>query len=184
MIFEETKLKGAFLIKPEKQEDERGFFSRSFCRNEFTEHGLNTDIVQCSVSYNKKKGTFRGMHFQMAPYEEDKMVTCTHGAILDFIVDMRAESPTFKQKLAVELSARNGYILYIPKTFAHGFFTLEDHSQLFYQMTQFHRPEYARGFRFDDPAIKIHLPFAITSIAEKDKNFPDLHSVMHKELAV
>ena len=175
MIFEETRLQGAFLIKPERCIDDRGFFSRSFCRNEFEKYGLNTDIVQCSVSYNKKKGTFRGMHFQAAPFEEDKMVTCTHGAVLDFIVDIRPDSPTFRQKLTVELSSENGYILYIPKSLAHGFFTLCDHTQLFYQMTQFHQPEYARGIRFDDPAIDIQLPFELTTIAEKDRNFPDLY---------
>ena len=115
------------------------------------------------------------MHFQAAPFEEDKMVTCTHGAVLDFIVDIRPDSPTFRQKLTVELSSENGYLLYIPKSIAHGFFTLCDHTQLYYQMTEFHQPEYARGFRFDDPAIDIHLPFELTTIAEKDRNFPDLY---------
>jgi dTDP-4-dehydrorhamnose 3,5-epimerase len=184
MIFEETKLPGVFLIKPERKEDDRGFFSRSFCCREFAQHGLNTNIVQCSTSYNKKKGTFRGMHFQMAPFEEDKMVTCMYGAILDFIVDMRPESPTFKNKLEVELSSENGYILYIPKSFAHGFFTLCDHTRLFYQMTQFYQPLYARGFRFDDPAIDIQLPFELKVIADKDRNLPDLDtSINYKELS-
>lgn len=181
MIFEETELRGAFLIKPQKKEDDRGFFSRAFCSKEFSDHGLNTNIVQCSVSYNKKKGTFRGMHFQRSPYEEDKIVTCTHGAILDFIVDMRISSPTFKQKLAIELTAENGFMLYIPKSFAHGFFTLCDDTQLFYQITQFHYPDHAAGFRFDDPAINIQLPFELTTIAEKDRNLPDLYSSIAKK---
>lgn len=174
MIFEETKLKGAFLIKPEKKEDERGFFARAFCQQEFMDHGLNADIVQCDNSYNKKKGTFRGMHFQVAPYEEDKIVSCTLGALLDFIVDLRPASSTFKQVINVELSQQNGYLLYVPKSFAHGFFTLLDSTQVFYQMTQYYHPECARGFRYDDPAFDIHPPFGITAIAERDKKYPDL----------
>ncbi len=169
-------MKGAYLIKPQRREDHRGFFSRSFCSKEFTSHGLNANIVQCSTSYNKKKGTFRGMHFQASPYEEDKIVTCTHGAILDFIVDLRVDSPTFKQKCSVELTSENGFMLYIPKSFAHGFFTLCDDTQLFYLITQFYQPDYSTGFRFDDPVIDIQLPFELTTIAERDKNLPDLYS--------
>lgn len=172
MIFNETKLKGAFVITPERLEDERGFFARSFCLTEFSRHGLYPTIVQCNLSYNKKKGTFRGMHFQVAPYEEDKIVSCTQGSILDFIVDLRPGSPTFKQWIAVELSAENRNILYVPKSFANGFITLSDHTQVQYQMTQFYHAESARGFRWDDPAFDIHIPFAVEAIAEKDKSFP------------
>lgn len=172
MIFEETKLKGSFIIKPERLEDERGFFARSFCLKEFAEHSLYPLIVQCNISYNKKKGTFRGMHFQAPPFEEDKIITCTQGAVLDYIVDLRAGSPTFKQWVAVELSADNRHIFYVPKLFAHGFITLLPETQVFYQMTQYYNPESARGFRWDDPAFDIHLPFPVEAIAEKDASFP------------
>jgi dTDP-4-dehydrorhamnose 3,5-epimerase len=174
MIFTETKLKGAFIIQPEKMKDDRGFFARTFCQREFKMHGLNTDVVQCSVSYNNKKGTFRGMHFQVSPFEEDKVVSCVQGALLDYIVDMRESSPTFRQWIAVELSADNAYSLYIPKSFAHGFFTLKDHTLVHYQMSEFYQPDHAKGFRYDDPAFDITLPFAITTMAERDRTFSDL----------
>jgi dTDP-4-dehydrorhamnose 3,5-epimerase len=174
MIFKETELEGAYIIKPERMEDDRGFFSRSFCRKEFLKYGLNTHVVQCSLSYNKKKGTFRGMHYQAFPYEEDKIVSCVQGAVLDFIIDMRPDSPTYCKSTAVELSAANGHTLYIPRSFAHGFLTLENDSQLLYQMTQYHQPEYARGFRFDDPAFNLQVPFEPVVIAEKDRSYPDL----------
>lgn len=174
MIFEETKLKGAFLIKPHRFEDDRGFFSRTFCENEFAEYGLNGKVVQTAISYNKKKGTFRGMHFQEAPFEEDKMVICSHGAMLDYIVDLRPWSETFHKSIQVELSEENGVMLYVPKSFAHGFFTLQDSSQVNYYLTQFHHPECASGFRYNDPAINIHFPFKISSISERDGSYPDL----------
>src|SRR5687767_6701485 len=120
MIFTETKLKGAFIIKPKKNEDERGFFARTFCQKEFEDHGLNGYIAQCNISYNKKKGTFRGMHFQVPPFEEDKIVSCLQGSFMDYIVDLRADSPTFKQWISVELTAENRYSLYVPKSLAHG----------------------------------------------------------------
>src|SRR5688572_28258795 len=175
MIFAETKLKGSFIIKPQKIEDERGSFSRTFCKKEFDEYGLNASVVQCNVSHNKRKGTFRGMHFQAPPYEEDKIVSCMQGALLDFIVDLRVESPTFKQWIKVELSAQIGYMLYVPKSFAHGFLTLCDDTQVFYQMTECHHPEFAFGFRYDDPAFDIGLPFEATTISQKDKSYPDLY---------
>ncbi len=175
MIFHETKLKGAFIIKPQRKEDERGFFARTFCQREFLEQGLNATIMQCDISHNKKKGTFRGMHFQAPPFEEDKIVTCLQGAILDYIVDLRVESPTFKEWIKVELSAENGYSLYVPKSFAHGFYTLHDNTDVFYQMTQFHHPEHAWGFRFDDPAFDIHLPSEVATLSEKDRSYPDLY---------
>jgi dTDP-4-dehydrorhamnose 3,5-epimerase len=175
MIFHETKLKGAFIIKPQKKEDERGFFARTFCKKEFLEHGLNAAIVQCDISHNKKKGTFRGMHFQAPPFEEDKIVSCFQGAMLDYIVDLRVESPTFKEWIKVELSADNGYSLYVPKSFAHGFYTLRDNTEVFYQMTQYYHPEHSWGFRFDDPAFDIHLPSEIATVSEKDRSYPDLY---------
>jgi dTDP-4-dehydrorhamnose 3,5-epimerase len=175
MIFAETKLKGVYIIKPQRIEDERGFFARTYCEKEFARRGLNTSVVQCNVSFNRKRGTFRGMHFQAPPYEEEKIVTCFQGAILDYIVDLRADSPTFKQWIKVELTEDNGHLLYVPKSFAHGFLTLRDHTRVFYQMTQYHHPECAMGFRYDDPAFDIKLPFEITTLAERDKSYPDLY---------
>jgi dTDP-4-dehydrorhamnose 3,5-epimerase len=187
MIFEETRLRGAHLIKIEKREDERGSFARSFCLKEFAEHGLQTSIVQCSYSFNKKKGTFRGMHYQVPPFAEDKIVTCTHGAILDFIVDLRVGSKTFGQCEQFELTAESGTILYVPKFFAHGFLTLADDSQVFYQMTQYHNPDCARGFRYNDPAFNISMPYEIKVVGERDKTYPDfnydqlfINSILHE----
>lgn len=175
MEFVETKLPGAFVIKPERHVDERGFFARTFCKKEFEDHGLNPDVVQCSISYNQNKGTFRGMHFQASPFQEEKLVSCVQGGILDYIVDLRPDSPTFKQYVKVELSAENGWALYIPKSFAHGFLTLCDNSVVSYQMTEYHHSEAAYGFRWDDPAFDITLPFQVTTQAERDKNYPDLY---------
>lgn len=176
MIFQETILKGAFLIRQEKIKDERGFFARSFCRNEFKVHGLNPDIVQCSISFNKKEGTFRGMHFQAAPYQEEKFVSCVEGAVLDYIIDLRASSPTYGRWIVVELSAENGNIIYVPKSFAHGFLTLCDNTRLFYQMTEYYHPECARGFRWNDPAFNLKLPFPISILSEKDSSYPDFET--------
>jgi dTDP-4-dehydrorhamnose 3,5-epimerase len=175
MTFVETKLSGAYLIKPERHQDERGYFARTFCRKEFIEQGLNPEVVQCSVSFNHKRGTFRGMHFQAPPYEEEKLVTCVQGAILDYIVDLRPESPTFKEYVKVELSATNGFALYVPKSFAHGFLTLQDNSLVLYHMSEYHHSEAALGFRWDDPAFDISLPFQVTTQAERDRNYPDLY---------
>jgi dTDP-4-dehydrorhamnose 3,5-epimerase len=175
MIFVETKLSGAYLIKPERHMDERGYFARTFCKREFEEHGLNPDVVQCNISYNLNRGTFRGMHFQAPPYQEEKLVTCVQGAILDYIVDLRPDSPTFKQSIKAELSGENGFALYVPKSFAHGFLTLQDDSLVMYQMSQYHHSEAAHGFRWDDPAFDISLPFTATILAERDRNYPDLY---------
>ena len=158
MIFTETKLKGAFVLEPERQEDERGFFARTFCQKEFEAHGLNPRLVQCNISFNKKKGTLRGMHYQAAPYEEAKLVRCTMGAIYDVIIDLRPQSPTYKQWIAEELSAENRKMLYIPGGFAHGFQTLEDNTEVFYQMSGYYAPEHATGVRWDDPTFGIKWP--------------------------
>lgn len=174
MNFVETKLKGAYLIKPERHEDERGFFARTFDRKEFVQHGLNPDVVQCSISYNQNKGTFRGMHFQVPPYQEEKLVSCVQGAILDYIIDLRPYSPTFKECIKVELSQENGFALYVPKSFAHGFLTLRDNSLVMYQMSEYHHDEAVVGFRWDDPAFDIILPFQVTTQAEADRTYPDL----------
>lgn len=175
MIFVETRLAGAYLIKPERHNDERGYFARTFCQTEFVQHGLNPKVVQCSISYNHKKGTFRGMHFQAPPYQEEKLVTCVSGGILDYIVDLRPDSPTFKEYIKVELTQENGFALYVPKSFAHGFLTLQDNTLVMYQMSEYHHSEAAHGFRWDDPAFDISLPFQVTTQAERDRNYPDLY---------
>src|SRR5665648_637609 len=141
MRFTETRLKGAFIIEPERLEDERGFFARTFCQKEFEAHGLNPRIVQCNISYNKHKGTLRGMHYQVVPMAEAKLVSCTRGAIYDVIIDLRPESPTYCQWFAEELNAENRKMIYIPESFAHGFQTLEGETEVFYQMSEFYSPE-------------------------------------------
>lgn len=173
MIFKETSLKGAYIIELEPLADERGFFARGFCRNEFEEKGLNPDIAQCSISYNKKRGTLRGMHYQAAPYEEIKLVSCPRGDIYDVIIDLRRDSPTYCRWFAVELSAENYRMLYVPEGFAHGFQTLEDDTVVNYKMSGSYNPDYARGVRWNDPAFGIKWPVELTIISEKDKNIPD-----------
>jgi dTDP-4-dehydrorhamnose 3,5-epimerase len=173
MIFTEIKLKGAFIIEPERQEDERGFFARTFCQEEFKAHGLNTNWVQCNISFNKKKGTLRGMHYQVAPHEEIKLVRCTMGAVYDVIIDLRPTSTTFKQWVAVELTAENRRMLYIPERFAHGFQTLVDNTEVFYQMSEFYNPESSKGIRWDDPAFNIHWPSNKRIISTRDQQYPD-----------
>jgi dTDP-4-dehydrorhamnose 3,5-epimerase len=174
MIFTETKIKGVYIIGPELLTDERGFFARSFCKEEFQKHGLDTDIVQCNISYNKKKGTLRGMHYQVPPFEEAKIVSCTKGSIYDVVVDLRKESLTYCQWVSTELSEKNFKMMYIPKGCAHGFQTLEDEAIVYYQMTEFFHPECARGVRWDDPAIGIIWPVPARIISEKDQKSVDL----------
>lgn len=175
MIFTETKIKGVFVIEPELLTDERGFFARSFCKEEFRKHGLETDIVQCNISYNKKKGTLRGMHYQAPPFEEAKIVSCTKGSIYDVVLDLRKASLTCNQWVATELSNDNFKMMYIPKGCAHGFQTLEDEASVYYQMTEFFHPECARGVRWDDPMFKIEWPIIQKMIiAEKDQKYPDM----------
>src|SRR5262245_50224862 len=137
MIFTETKLPGAFLLELEKRADDRGFFARSWCQREFRRHGLNPHLAQCNISFNRQKGTLRGMHFQAAPHAEAKLVRVTRGAIFDVIIDLRPKSPTYKRHLSVELAADNHRMLYVPEGFAHGFVTLEDNTEIFYQMSEF-----------------------------------------------
>ena len=172
MIFRATKLEGAFLIEPERKEDERGYFVRTFCEREFAEHGLHVRFVQCNLSFNRRKGTLRGMHFQAAPHEEAKLVSCTRGAIFDVILDLRSGSPTYHQHVAEMLSANNGKAFYIPEGFAHGFQTLEDDTEVFYQMSEFYHPESARGVRWDDPAFQIEWPPAHRTIIPRDQEYP------------
>lgn len=174
MIFHETKLGGAFVIEPERITDERGFFARTWDTDEFAARGLNPNLAQCNISFNERAGTLRGMHFQVEPHEEAKLVRCTMGAIYDVIIDLRFASPTFMQWVAVELSAKNRLMLYIPEGFAHGFQTLQDKSEVFYQMSAFYHREYARGVRFDDPAFGIEWPpSGDLIITRKDRRYPD-----------
>lgn len=173
MIFTETSLAGAFHIDIRKLEDPRGFFARTFCQKEFIEHGLNTRVAQCNVSYNIKKGTWRGLHLQVSPYQEAKLVQCISGAIYDVIVDLRPKSPTYMKHLGVTLRAEEYQMLYVPEGFAHGFLTLTDHVNVFYQISEFYAPEYARGFRWDDPAFGIALPEEVKVISERDARYPD-----------
>lgn len=173
MIFHKTELKDAYLIEIQKLEDERGFFGRTWCQREFAKHGLNPKLVQCNLSYNLVKGTLRGLHLQAAPFEEAKLIRCSHGAIYDVIIDLRKDSPTYLKHLAVTLTAKEHKMLYVPEGFAHGFLTLEDDSTVFYQMSEFYAPEYAHGFRWNDPAFGIPWPGEIKVISERDATYPD-----------
>lgn len=176
MIFTETRLAGAFVIELDRRWDERGFFARTFCEQEFEAHGLNAQVVQCNVSFNKRKGTLRGMHYQAAPFAEAKLVRCTSGSIYDVIIDLRPVSATFKQYFAVELTSQNRRMLYIPEDFAHGFQTLQDDTEVFYQMAQRYSAEHARGVRWNDPAFGIEWPEGDRIIIERDQNYPDFVS--------
>lgn len=174
MIFTETKLPGAFIIELEKRTDERGFFARAWCRDEFKDHGLQTTWVQANIGFSKKRGTLRGLHYQVAPYQEVKLMRCIRGAIYDVIIDLRPESPTYKQWLGVELTADNRRMLYVPAGFAHGYQVLLDDSETFYQVSQAYTPRAERGVRWNDPAFGITWPIIDTVIlSDKDKNSPD-----------
>jgi dTDP-4-dehydrorhamnose 3,5-epimerase len=171
--FTETRLKGSYLVQPEPLTDERGFFARTWCVREFASFGLETRLVQCNTSYNRRKGTLRGMHFQAPPFEEDKLVRCTRGAVHDVIIDLRRNSETFGKHIGVRLSAENRSMLHIPKGFAHGFLTLEDDTEVHYQMSEFYAPECARGFRWDDPGFGIEWPGKVRVVNDKDRSYPD-----------
>jgi len=202
MLFIETKLKGAYLIEIQKLEDERGFFARSYCFREFEAHGLNPRVVQCNISYNAKKGTLRGMHYQVTPFEEAKLVRCTSGSIYDVIVDLRPDSETYCEWLGIELTSGSSKLkahssqpnkdcslsktpskvegltahytmLYVPEGFAHGFLTLEDDTEVFYQMSEFYAPDSSAGFRWNDPAFEIEWPMEPTVMSEKDRSYAD-----------
>jgi dTDP-4-dehydrorhamnose 3,5-epimerase len=176
MIFTETKLKGAFIIEIEKLEDERGFFGRSWCANEMKKHGINVNVLQANISFNKCKGTLRGMHYQVAPHQEAKLVRCSRGSIYDVIIDLRKNSPTFKQWIGVELTQDNYKMLYVPEDFAHGFITLEDNCEISYLMSEFYVPGAGATIRWNDPLFNIKWPFEPIVISEKDKNQPDFYS--------
>ncbi len=173
VIFKAADLHGAYVIEPERRADFRGYFARTFCEKEFAALGLETRIAQCSVSFSQRKGTLRGMHYQLAPFEEVKVVRCLRGAVYDVIIDLRAGSPTFKKHFAAELDERNGNALYVPAGFAHGFQTLTDNTEVFYQMSQYYSESHARGVRWNDPAFAISWPEDERTILERDKNYPD-----------
>jgi dTDP-4-dehydrorhamnose 3,5-epimerase len=176
MNFCQTKLPGVFEIRMQLNSDARGFFARSWCQKEFQDHGLNGNLVQCSVSLNSRKGTLRGMHYQAAPFAETKVVRCTAGAIHDVVLDLRAQSPTFKQWFATVLSAENRHSLYIPEGCAHGFLTLTDESEVLYQMSEFYHPEAGRGVRWNDPSFQIAWPERVEVISDRDRAYPDFES--------
>jgi dTDP-4-dehydrorhamnose 3,5-epimerase len=171
MKFSETNLQGLFLIEPELIEDERGLFARSWSRKEFVEHGLNPQLMECDISFNRVKGTVRGMHFQLAPYEEAKLVRCTRGAIYDVAVDVRPDSPNRYCWTSLELTADNRRMLYIPEGFAHGFQTLEDATEIFYQISESYHPDAARGLRWDDPRLNIKWPLEVSLMSSRDREF-------------
>lgn len=173
MRFIATHLAGAYLIEPELISDERGFFARTYCRNEFADKGLNPNLVQCNISYNKAGGTLRGMHYQKAPYSEAKLVRCTRGGIYDVVIDLRPDSGTFTRWFGAELTADNRKALYVPEGFAHGFITLQDDTEVLYQMSEFFHAEYAAGVHWNDPAFSIQWPIEVKVISERDKNYQD-----------
>lgn len=172
VTFRKTKLPDAVEIALEAVSDERGFFARSWCQNEFRSHRLNPKLVQCSISFNSRKGTLRGLHYQAAPFEEAKLVRCTRGAIYDVVLDLRPGSPAYKQWVGVELSAANRKMLYVPEGCAHGFLTLEDESEVSYQMSEFYHPESGRGVRWNDPEFGIHWPEEVKVISDRDRTYP------------
>lgn len=173
MIFEETAVPGAFVIDIEPHEDERGLFARTFCRDEFEAHGLEPAVAQCSLSFNARRGTLRGMHYQVAPHSECKLVRCTAGSIHDVIVDLRPDSPTHCEWVAVELSATNRRALYVPAGLAHGFQTLADETEVLYQISVPFMPSHAHGVRWNDPAFQIRWPHADPILSARDAQYPD-----------
>jgi len=179
MKFTETKLKGAYIIELEKHGDDRGFFARAFCKKEYDEVGLRNEIVQINDSKSRYKGTLRGMHYQLSPKSEDKIVRCINGSIYDVIIDMRKNSPTFCDWFGIELSAKNKKSLYVPKGFAHGNISLEDNSELFYLVTEYYSSEHERGIRWNDPKFNIEWPIKPVVISEKDRNHPDFNPDYH-----
>ncbi|HZS83865.1 MAG TPA: dTDP-4-dehydrorhamnose 3,5-epimerase [Stellaceae bacterium] len=178
MIFTPTRLPGAFLVEPEPHEDERGVFLRTWCAREFAAHGLVAELAQCSVSVSRRAGTVRGLHFQRAPAEEEKLVRCTRGAIWDVIVDLRRQSPAFRQWQAFELTAESYRALYVPKGFAHGFQTLAPDTEVSYQISAFYTPEAADGLRYDDPALAIPWPLPVSVVSQRDRSWPDLAALL------
>jgi dTDP-4-dehydrorhamnose 3,5-epimerase len=173
VLFESLSVVGAFLITPETVEDERGYFARTWDRREFAKRGLNPNVAQCNTSYNHRRGTLRGMHYQSAPHEETKLVRCTKGAIYDVVLDLRTDSETFKKHDGATLTSDNRSMLYVPEGCAHGFITLEDDVEVFYQISEFYTPTAQRGVRFDDPAFGIEWPETVAVVNSRDAGYPD-----------
>ncbi|MGC2639222.1 MAG: dTDP-4-dehydrorhamnose 3,5-epimerase [Acidobacteriaceae bacterium] len=176
MNFLPTPLPGVIEIGIEPHRDERGFFARSWCRNEFQQHGLNPSLVQCNISVNASRGTLRGMHWQAPPHAEAKLVRCTRGAVCDVVIDLRPDSPAYKQWVALELTSANYRMAYVPEGCAHGFLTLADDTEVFYQMSEFYHPESARGLRWNDRAFTIQWPEEVRVISERDRTYPDFET--------
>ena len=171
MKFEKSEIEDACIITIDKMSDDRGFFSRAFDKVQFVENGLNSNVIQCNISYSDFKGTIHGLHYQISPYEEEKIIRCTNGKIFDVIIDTRKNSMTFKKWIGVELSSSNHKILYVPKGCAHGFITLEDNTEVFYQNTQIFKHEYERGIRWDDPTFQIKWPIKPSLVSQKDSSW-------------
>lgn len=178
MIFTETPLKGAFVIDLERRSDHRGFFARTFCSKEFAAHGLKPTVAQCNLSFNHKRGTLRGMHYQTPPATETKLIRCMSGAIYDVIIDMRPDSPTYLSHFAIELTADNMCALYVPEMFAHGYQTLTDGAVVVYQVGEFYTPGYEQGLRYNDPTFNLEWPLPVIEISEKDQSWPLFETVM------
>jgi dTDP-4-dehydrorhamnose 3,5-epimerase len=176
MIFQKTKLPGVFEIQIEAKPDDRGIFARTWCQEEFASQGLRSRLVQCNLSFTTQQGTLRGMHYQVAPHEETKLIRCTRGAIYDVVLDLRPDSPTYKDWVAVELTADKRNMIYVPEGCAHGFLTLQDCTEVIYQMSEFWNPESSRGVRWDDPAFQITWPAKVEVISERDRTYPDFQS--------
>ena len=179
MIFNPTSLPGAYLIELEKKGDERGFFARAFCEHEFRQHDLVSHFCQVNNSLSAQKGTLRGLHYQLAPKAETKLVRCIRGALYDLILDLRRESPTFGKSFGAELTAENRRMMYVPKGFGHGFITLADDTEAFYFVDEFYAPEYERGIRYDDPAFDLRWPVAPSTISDKDRNHRGFDRAWH-----
>ncbi len=173
MKFTTTDVTGVWLIEPERFSDERGFFARTYCREEFAAHGLNPAVVQCNISFNTRRGTLRGLHSQLPPWEEAKLVRCSRGAIFDVALDLRPNSATYLKHVTAELTSDNGCMLYIPEGVYHGFLSLEDNSEVHYQMSQYYHPESSVGVRYNDPAFGIQWPEVVRVISERDRTFAD-----------
>jgi dTDP-4-dehydrorhamnose 3,5-epimerase len=187
VLFTETKLHGAFIIDLERREDNRGFFARAFCQNEFSDHGLKPIIAQANIGFNRRRGCLRGMHFQYPPAAETKVVRCTRGAVLDIIVDLRPESPTFLEHISVELTADNHRAIYIPERFAHGYQALEDETETSYQVGEFYTPGSEGGLRYDDPVLGLTWPLPVSEMSEKDAAWPllaDVEPEVRRRMAV
>jgi dTDP-4-dehydrorhamnose 3,5-epimerase len=187
VLFTETKLRGAFIIDLERREDNRGFFARAFCQNEFSDHGLKPIIAQANIGFNRRRGCLRGMHFQYPPAAETKVVRCTRGAVLDIIVDLRPESRTFLEHISVELTADNHRAIYIPERFAHGYQALEDETETSYQVGEFYTPGSEGGLRYDDPVLGLTWPLPVSEMSEKDADWPllaDVEPEVRRRMAV